>query len=175
MKQTKIVASISDRRCSQDFIRQLFDAGMNVVRMNTAHASEDGLREIIRNTRAVSHHIGLLIDTKGPEVRTTGCDQPIDYKTGDVVKIFGRPEVDTEHDIINLSYVDFANDVQVGDHILFDDGALDMLVLDINGLAVIAQVQNDGQLGSHKSVNVPGRHIDLPALTDKARDRKSVV
>ena len=169
MKQTKIVASISDRRCSQDFIRQLFDAGMNVVRMNTAHASEDGLREIIRNTRAVSHHIGLLIDTKGPEVRTTGCDQPIDYKTGDVVKIFGRPEVDTEHDIINLSYVDFANDVQVGDHILFDDGAIDMLVLDINGPAVIAQVQNDGQLGSHKSVNVPGRHIDLPALTDKDR------
>lgn len=169
MKQTKIVASISDRRCSHDFIRQLFDAGMNVVRMNTAHASEDGLREIIRNTRAVSHHIGLLIDTKGPEVRTTGCDQPIDYKTGDVVKIFGRPEVDTEHDIINLSYVDFANDVQVGDHILFDDGALDMLVLDINGPAVIAQVQNDGQLGSHKSVNVPGRHIDLPALTDKDR------
>ena len=85
------------------------------------------------------------------------------------MKIFGRPEVDTEHDIINLSYVDFANDVQVGDHILFDDGALDMLVLDINGPAVIAQVQNDGQLGSHKSVNVPGRHIDLPALTDKDR------
>ncbi len=173
MKQTKIVASISDRRCSQDFIRQLFDAGMNVVRMNTAHASEEGLREIIRNTRAVSRHIGLLIDTKGPEVRTTGCDAPIDYKTGDVVKIFGRPEMDTEHDIVNLSYIDFASDVQVGDHILFDDGALDMVVLDINGPAVIAQVQNDGQLGSHKSVNVPGRHIDLPALTEK--DRRNIL
>ncbi len=173
MKQTKIVASISDRRCSQDFIRQLFDAGMNVVRMNTAHASEEGLREIIRNTRAVSRHIGLLIDTKGPEVRTTGCDAPIDYKTGDVVKIFGRPEMDTEHDIVNLSYIDFAGDVQVGDHILFDDGALDMVVLDINGPAVIAQVQNDGQLGSHKSVNVPGRHIDLPALTEK--DRRNIL
>ncbi len=172
MKQTKIVASISDRRCSQDFIRQLFDAGVNVVRMNTAHASEDGLREIIRNTRAVSRHIGLLIDTKGPEVRTTGCAAPIDYKTGDVVKIFGRPEMDTEHDIVNLSYIDFANDVQKGDHILFDDGVLDMVVLDINGPAVIAQVQNDGQLGSHKSVNVPGRHIDLPALTDK--DRRNI-
>ncbi len=173
MKQTKIVASVSDRRCSQDFIRQLFDAGVNVVRMNTAHASEEGLREIIRNTRAVSRHIGLLIDTKGPEVRTTGCADPIDYKTGDVVKIFGRPEMDTEHDIVNLSYIDFASDVQVGDHILFDDGALDMVVLDINGPAVIAQVQNDGQLGSHKSVNVPGRHIDLPALTDK--DRRNIL
>ena len=71
MKQTKIVCSISDRRCDQDFLRKLFLAGMNVVRMNTAHAPEEGMKEIIRNTRAVSPHIGLLIDTKGPEVRTT--------------------------------------------------------------------------------------------------------
>lgn len=167
MKQTKIVASVSDRRCSVDFIRQLFDAGMNVVRMNTAHASADGIREIIRNTRKVSRHIGILIDTKGPEIRTTGVAAPIDYHTGDVVKIFGRPEMDTEHDIVNLSYADFARDIHVGDDILFDDGALAMKVIGINGPAVIAQVQNDGQLGSHKSVNVPGVHIDLPALTEK--------
>lgn len=173
MKQTKIVASISDRRCEQDFIRQLFYAGMNVVRMNTAHASEEGIKTIIRNVRAVSRHIGILIDTKGPEVRTTGCEQPISYKTGDVVKIFGRPEMDSTHDIVNLSYVDFASDVQEGDHILFDDGALDMVVIGINGPAVIAQVTNDGVLGSHKSVNVPGRHIDLPALTDK--DRRNIL
>lgn len=167
MKQTKIVASISDRRCDADFIRKLFYAGMNVVRMNTAHASADGIREIIRNTRSVSHHIGILIDTKGPEVRTTGCAAPIEYKAGDVVKIFGRPEMDTEHDIVNLSYANFADDVHEGDHVLFDDGALDMLVIGINGPAVIAQVQNDGVLGSHKSVNVPGVHIDLPSLTEK--------
>ena len=167
MKQTKIVASVSDRRCSVDFIRQLFDAGMNVVRMNTAHASADGIREIIRNTRKVSRHIGILIDTKGPEIRTTGVVAPIDYHTGDVVKIFGRPEMDTEHDIVNLSYADFARDIHVGDDILFDDGSLAMKVIGINGPAVIAQVQNDGQLGSHKSVNVPGVHIDLPALTEK--------
>lgn len=173
MKQTKIVASISDRRCEVGFIRQLFDAGMNVVRMNTAHATPDGIREIIRNTRAVSKHIGILIDTKGPEVRTTGIDAPIEYKTGDVVKIFGRPEVKTEHDILNLSYENFANDVRLGDDILFDDGAIDMKVIGINGPAVIAQVQNDGVLGSHKSVNVPGVHIDLPAITDK--DRRNIL
>ena len=57
MKQTKIVASISDRRCDVDFIRQLFNAGMNVVRMNTAHASEEGIINIIRNVREVSRHI----------------------------------------------------------------------------------------------------------------------
>ena len=124
MKQTKIVASISDRRCDQDFIRSLFEAGMNVVRMNTAHADEQGIKNIINNVRSVSHHIGILIDTKGPEVRTTGCPEPIAYKTGDVVKIFGRPEMDTTHDIINLSYADFAADVHEGCHILFDDGAL---------------------------------------------------
>ncbi len=167
MKQTKIDASISDRRCSEDFIRQLFDAGMNVIRMNTAHATPEGIKEIIRNVRKVSRHIGILIDTKGPEVRTTACKQPIIYKTGDVVKIFGRPEMDSEHDIVNLSYVNFADDVHEGDQILFDDGALAMKVIGINGPAVIAQVQNDGVLGSRKSVNVPGVHIDLPALTEK--------
>ena len=173
MKQTKIVASASDRRCDVEFIRDLFNAGVNVIRMNTAHADEQGIKNIIRNVREVSRHIGILIDTKGPEVRTTGCEAPIAYKTGDVVKIFGRPEMDTSHDIVNLSYPDFASDVQEGDHILFDDGALDMVVIGINGPAVIAQVTNDGVLGSHKSVNVPGRHIDLPALTDK--DRRNIL
>ena len=173
MKQTKIVASISDRRCEVDFIRQLYNAGVNVVRMNTAHASEEGLKNIIRNVREVSSHIGILIDTKGPEVRTTGCAEPIAYKTGDVVKLFGRPDIDSTHDIVNLSYENFAADIHEGDHVLFDDGALDMLVIGINGPAVIAQVQNDGVLGAHKSVNVPGRHIDLPALT--AKDRKNII
>lgn len=167
MKQTKIVASISDRRCDVDFIRQLFFAGMNVVRMNTAHATPDGIRTIIKNVRTVSPHIALMIDTKGPEVRTTGVDQPIEYKTGDVVKIFGRPDMDSSHDIVNLSYPDIAKDVKVGDDILFDDGELDMKVMDIEGPTIVAQVQNDGVLGAHKSVNVPGAHIALPALTEK--------
>ena len=63
MKQTKIVASVSDRRCSVEFIRALYEAGVNVIRMNTAHATPDGLREIIRNTSAVSLDLGILIDT----------------------------------------------------------------------------------------------------------------
>lgn len=169
MKQTKIVCSISDRRCDVDFLRKLYFAGMNVVRMNTAHATPEGIRNIIRNVRAVSPHIGILIDTKGPEVRTTAVESPILYKTGDVVKIFGRPEMDTSHDIINLSFPDIASDVKVGDNILFDDGALDMEVTDIVGPTVYTRVTNDGVLGSHKSVNVPGEHINLPALTEKDR------
>ena len=172
MKQTKIVCSISDRRCDVDFIRGLFNEGMNVVRMNTAHATPDGIRSIIRNTRAVSPHIGILIDTKGPEVRTTDVESPIEYKTGDVVRIFGRPEMNTTHDIINVSFPDFAKDVKVGDIILFDDGAIGMNVMGIEGPAVYVEVQNDGVLGAHKSVNVPGEHIDLPALTEK--DKRNI-
>jgi pyruvate kinase len=173
MKQTKIVASISDRRCDQDFIRKLFFAGMNVVRMNTAHATEEGIRTIVKNVRAVSPHIGIMIDTKGPEVRTTGVDEPLEYKIGDVVKIFGRPEMDSSHDIVNVSYSDITKDVKVGDDILFDDGELDMQVIENVGPMLIAKVQNDGTLGSHKSVNIPGEHIDLPALTD--RDRHNIL
>ena len=173
MKQTKIVASISDRRCDTEFIRALFNAGMNVVRMNTAHASEEGIRQIVKNVREVSHHIGILIDTKGPEVRTTACDEPIQYKTGDVVKIFGRPEMKSTHDMLNVTYNNFAADVHEGCHILFDDGAIDMKVIGISGPQVVAQVQNDGTLGSRKSVNVPGVHIDLPTLTEK--DRRNIM
>ena len=173
MKQTKIVASISDRRCDQDFIRKLFFTGMNVVRMNTAHATEEGIRTIVKNVRAVSPHIGIMIDTKGPEVRTTGVDEPLSYKSGEIVKIFGRPEMDSSHDIINVSYRDIAKDVKVGDDMLFDDGELDMKVIECDGPMVVAQVQNDGVLGSHKSVNIPGEHIDLPALTEK--DKKNIL
>ena len=172
MKKTKIVCSISDRRCEVDFLRKLFFAGMNVVRMNTAHATPDGIRTIIRNTREVSPHLALLIDTKGPEVRTTNVEQPITYKKGDVVKIFGRHEMDTTHDIVNVSYTDFTKCVGKGAHILFDDGLLDMLVMEQVGPMLVAQVQNDGVLGAHKSVNVPGVHIDLPALTEK--DKKNI-
>ena len=78
----------------------LFEAGMNVVRMNTAHANEDGIKQIIKNVRSVSHHIGILIDTKGPEVRTTGCAEPIQFWEGDMVKIFGRPEMDSTHSLL---------------------------------------------------------------------------
>ena len=173
MKQTKIVASISDRRCSVEFIKTLYDAGVNIVRMNTAHATPDGLREIIRNTRAVSPEIGILIDTKGPEVRTTDVDTPILYKAGEQVTIVGRPDQDTTHDVICLSYANIAADVKVGDDILFDDGELDMKITAIEGDKLSVEVQNDGKLGAHKSVNVPGEHIDLPALTEK--DKRNIL
>lgn len=91
-KQTKIVATISDQRCEVPFLEQLYEAGMNVVRLNSAHLNEEGFLKIINNVREVSEEIAILVDTKGPEIRTTVANNPIELKTGELVKIVGDPK-----------------------------------------------------------------------------------
>ncbi len=172
LKQTKIVASISDQRCDVDFIQQLFDAGMNVVRMNTAHASREGFEKLIANVRKVSNRIAILMDTKGPEVRTTSLKdgQPIEYKTGETVKIIGCPEQETTRECIAVSYPNFAQDLAVGSDVLIDDGDLALKVVAKDAGALVCEVMNDAALGNRKSVNVPGVRINLPSLTEKDRN-----
>lgn len=171
LKQTKIVASISDLRCDVDFIRALYEAGMNVVRMNTAHANREGFERLIANVRTVSNRIAILMDTKGPEVRTTECaDGSIDFKTGDVVRIVGNPELKTTKECIAVTYTHFVNDLNVGDEILMDDGELDLRVTEKTDEALTCEICNDATLGSRKSVNVPGVRINLPSLTEKDRN-----
>ena len=172
LKQTKIVASISDLRCEVDFIRQLFEAGMNVVRMNTAHASREGFEKLITNVRTVSNRIAILMDTKGPEVRTTPLKggAPIDYKSGDKVKIVGDPDAETSRECITVSYPHFVQDLSIGSDILIDDGDLALKVLGKTDGALLCEVQNDATLGNRKSVNVPGVRINLPSLTEKDKN-----
>ncbi|GHT27046.1 pyruvate kinase [Bacteroidia bacterium] len=169
LKQTKIVATISDKRCEVDFITDLFNAGMNVVRMNSAHLGKDGFDAIIKNTRAVSNRIGILMDTKGPEVRTTISEAPIPLKTGDTVLIKGDIEGITTRDCIYVNYKNFANDIKLGGVILIDDGDLELKVIEKNPDFLTLEVLNDAVLGSRKSVNVPGVRINLPSLTEKDR------
>ncbi|WP_291530552.1 pyruvate kinase [Bacteroides sp. UBA939] len=170
LKQTKIVATISDKRCDVDFIKELFEAGMNVVRMNTAHLGYDGLEKLISNIRAVSNRIAILMDTKGPEVRTTTSEEPIPYRTGDRVNVVGNPEQPTTRECISVSYPNFVHEVTVGVHILIDDGDLEMIVVEKTPEHLVCEVQNDATLGSRKSVNVPGVRINLPSLTEKDRN-----
>lgn len=171
LKQTKIVASISDLRCDVDFIKALFKAGMNVVRMNTAHANREGFENLIRNVRQVSNRIGILMDTKGPEVRTTNnAEGSIDYKIGEKVRIVGNPEQDTTRECICVSYPNFVHDLSVGAHVLIDDGDLDLVVTNKDENALYCEVCNDATLGNRKSVNVPGVRINLPSLTEKDRN-----
>ena len=96
-KYTKIVATVSDLRCDVDFIKALYENGMNVVRMNSAHINEEGFNRIITNTRAVSNKIPILMDTKGPELRTTTIENEgrINFVTGDVVRFVGNADVMT--------------------------------------------------------------------------------
>ena len=175
LKHTKIVASISDRRCDVEFLKELFDAGMNVVRMNTAHASREGLETLIDNVRKVSNRIAILIDTKGPEVRTTPLadGEPVEFVTGDKVKITGNPDINTSRDCIAVTYKGFVEDIPVGSSILIDDGDLGLLVEDKRDGYLCCTVQNDAVLGNCKSVNVPGVSINLPSLTEK--DRQNIM
>lgn len=168
-KFTKIVATISDKRCEQEFIQSLFDNGLNVVRMNSAHLNREGFEKIIGNVRAVSDRIGLLMDTKGPEVRTTSNegDADIEIMEGDKVKVVGNPDGLTSHDIICLSYAGIADDVRPGAHLLIDDGELDFVIDSIDGGTILCTATNSGSLGSRKSVNIPGVSICLPSLTQR--------
>ena len=170
LKQTKIVATISDQRCDVDFIKQLFDAGLNVVRMNTAHAGREGFEKLIANVRTVSNRIAILMDTKGPEVRTTVLAEPIPFKVGDRVKVVGNPDQQTTRECISVSYPNFVHDLNVGGHILIDDGDLELVVVDKNADYLLCEVQNEATLGNRKSVNVPGVRINLPSLTEKDRN-----
>jgi len=169
LKQTKIVTTVSDKRCDVEFISDLFNAGMNVVRMNSAHLDKVGFDNIIANIRAVSNRIGILMDTKGPEVRTTISDEPIPFKTGEKVKVLGAPEKKTTPEAICVNYPNFACELKIGDFILIDDGDLELKVIEKHPEHLLVEVLNDATLGSRKSVNIPGVRINLPSLTEKDR------
>jgi pyruvate kinase len=168
-KRTKIVATISDKNCEPGFIRELYEAGMNVIRINSAHLDIEGALRIIKNTREVSDKIAILLDTKGPEIRTTICDAPIPLKKGATINIIGDPLKKSSPEAIYVSYVSFSSDIPLGSLILMDDGELEFRVSRKNGSALICTIENDGVLGSRKSVNIPSVKIMLPSLTDKDR------
>ena len=169
-KRTKIVATISDKRCDPDFIRELFREGMDVIRINSAHLTVEGARQIMKNTREVSGRIAILIDTKGPEIRTTICDMPIQLKKGSRILISANPEEKSNEKIINVSYRNFVSDVTEGSLILIDDGEIELKALNRNGDLLECSIENDGVLGSRKSVNLPGLKICLPSLTEKDKE-----
>lgn len=173
-KSTKIVATISDQRCDVDFLRELYIEGMNVVRMNSAHLQREGFLKIINNVRAVSKHIAILMDTKGPEVRTTVAENnAIEIKSGDIIKVKGNPDQMSTNDCVCVNYPFFVRDLHVGDDILFDDGEIDLKVESKEKDYLLCKALNDGVLGSRKSVNVPGVRINLPSLT--ARDKENIL
>jgi pyruvate kinase len=166
-KRTKIVATISDLNCEPEFIKELYDAGMDVIRINSAHLNIEGALRIIKNTREVSDKIAILLDTKGPEIRTTVCDAPIHLKKGNKINIIGGPDIKSSEMGIYVSYKTFSSDIPLDSVILIDDGELELKVVKKSGNALECIVENDGILGSRKSVNIPGVKINLPSLSEK--------
>lgn len=173
-KFTKIVATVSDKRCDVDFIKALAEAGVNVVRMNSAHLEYEGFRKIVDNVRAADDSLAIMMDTKGPEVRTTATvtGQPIKFHTGDVVRISGNPDELTSTSHIFVNYKDIARNVQPGVLMLIDDGEMEFRITAVDRDMIEAVAENDGSLGSRKSVNLPGVRLDLPAVTE--RDRRNI-
>lgn len=168
-KKTKIICTISDFRCEVGFLRSLYENGMNVVRINTAHATIEGAQKVVNNVRAVSDKIAILIDTKGPEVRLTkmDTDEGIYVKNGDELRIYNNPEGISSQNAIYTNCATFVNDVPVGARILIDDGSVELAVREKDEEKLTCLVRNAGVIKGKKSVNVPNVNIDLPALTEK--------
>jgi pyruvate kinase len=168
-KHTKIIATISDKKCDVDFLNQLFEEGMNVVRLNTAHQTHADALKVINNVRKVSERIALLVDTKGPEIRTTDVQEEIYLQKGDQLKVAGKQGDNFQDDCFYVSYSNFVNDLDVDKRILIDDGELELLVVEKHEHYLLVEAQNDGPIKNRKSVNVPGVSIKLPSLSDKDR------
>lgn len=170
-KKTKIICTISDTDSSIGFLRELYLNGMNVVRINSAHASIESAQHIVDNVRKVSDRIAILIDTKGPEVRLTAMENSVGFKVkaGDTV-IFGNdPKSASSPLLLNTNCRSFVDDVPVGASILIDDGSVELDVVEKDDNRLICRAVDDGAIKGRKSVNVPGVHISLPALTEKDR------
>ncbi len=172
LKKTKIVATISDKRCEVDFLRDLFEAGMNVVRLNTAHLGPEQAKMIIDNVRKVSDRIAILIDTKGPEIRTSAFGHEIHVETGDIVNVFGNPNGKSAENTLYVSYDKITNEVKKGCYLLIDDGEIELRVVENHGTHLECQATNPGTIKFRKSVNIPNTPINQPSLSEK--DRKFI-
>lgn len=164
-KQTKIICTIAGNRCQPEFIRELVERGMDVARLNTAHITTEEAEQMVANIRSVSDRIGILIDTKGPEVRTRGIEDPIEVQAGDFVNITTGPSDDPRSFYVN--YEGFVSDIAAGSQLLIDDGELELTVTEKQADQLICRVENNGFIKNKKSLNVPGTHLPLPSLTAK--------
>ncbi len=173
MRKTKIVCTIGPASESPEKLEQLIDAGMNVARLNFSHGDhEEHLNRIkaIRNAaEAKKKTIGILLDTKGPEIRTHTMENGrIELQTGDLIDVSMKEVVGT-NERFSISYDRLIDDVDKDDTILLDDGLIMLRVTGkdtANGL-IHTVVVNSGELKNKKGVNVPGVSVQLPGITEK--------
>ncbi|MDU7151202.1 MAG: pyruvate kinase [Peptoniphilus grossensis] len=170
MKKTKIVATIGPASESEEVLRKLFTEGVNVARLNFSHGSHQEhklkIDRIKKLRREMDIPIGIMLDTKGPEIRLGDIDGEVLLKSGEEFILTNKDLLGNEK-IASISYKDLYKDVRVGGKILIDDGLVELLVKEIRGEEIITEVENSGLVSSHKGVNVPGANLNLPALTER--------
>ena len=173
MRKTKIVCTIGPASESVEKLVQLIEAGMNVARLNFSHGDHEEHGARIKNIREAERitgkNVALLLDTKGPEIRTHTMESgAVEIKEGTTVTI-SMEEVSGTAEKFSITYPGLIDDVQIGTTILLDDGLIGLDVIEINkdSKEIITKAQNNGTLKNKKGVNVPGVSVNLPGITDK--------
>lgn len=181
-KRTKIVCTMGPACDNDDILREMIKAGMNIARFNFSHGSYEEHHERIERVRRISAElgqpIGILLDTKGPEVRTGLLEghKKVTVTAGDPIIVTAEPT--TEENLgnaghISLDYLNLPNEVKTGSHILIDDGLIDLKVDHVEGADIHCVVMNNGEIGERKGVNIPNVDLSLPAITE--RDREDIL
>lgn len=164
-KLTKIIATLSDKRSDIDFIKALYDSGMDIVRANTAHQTPDSLSDLVLRVREVSDKIPIVVDTKGPEIRTSSEGEDISVTKGSFIRVEGPGETSSER--LCVSYEGIINVLEPGNIIMVDDGDIALKVIQKNIDHLICEALNTGAIPKRKSVNLPGVAVDLPSLNER--------
>jgi pyruvate kinase len=171
MRKTKIIATLGPATDSPEMLGKLIDAGMNVARLNMSHARHDWLRRVVKDIRAAAserrRHVGILMDTQGPAIRTGDLPAALDLQPGQKFTLTVRGETSEELHSVDVNYENFVNDISVGDVVLLDNGEIHMKVLQKHANKVECEVLTPGKLGSRRHINLPGVKVSLPALTAK--------
>ncbi len=172
MRRTKIVCTIGPSSESREKVQALLAAGMDVARLNFSHGTheEHGRRISILKEEAarIGKHLGILLDTKGPEVRTGKVPEGgITLENGSEYILDTDLSLLGNHQRVGITYADLWRKVNLGGHILIDDGQLDLEVTSVDNQVIRTVIRNGGILKSQKGVNVPGALNDLPAVTDR--------
>jgi pyruvate kinase len=176
-RRTKIVATLGPATESEQMLAELFRAGVDVVRLNMAHASHEWTRQVIRRIRAVSKATGIevaiMMDIKGPEIRTGDVEIPIELKAGEIFDFTVKPheagQGTEEVRSVDVNYRNLVNDIAVGDTVLVDNGLIRLEVLEKNDAKIRCRVLTPGELKSRRHINLPGVHVNLPSFTEKDR------
>ncbi|KAJ3172079.1 hypothetical protein HDU88_006893 [Geranomyces variabilis] len=175
--KTKIICTIGPKTQSVEQLAKLVKAGMNVMRMNFSHGSHEYHGKTVQNIRTYIANakspkaVAILLDTKGPEIRTGKLVGGVDakLKAGSRFVFHNDDSILGDETQVSTSYKSLATSVVPGDRILVDDGLIGMQVIEVDRDAqkVICTIENDGLLGETKGVNLPGIEVDLPAITEK--------